>query len=392
MEFIQNKSHEASQELALKRGAFPNFSDSIYSDLKPIRNATTTTIAPTGTIGIIACASGGIEPIFALVYKREHCLDNEEMYEINPYFESIAKKEGFYSKELMDKISRHATVRDFKEIPKEIRKVFVTAHDISPEEHIKMQAAFQKWTDNAVSKTVNFPNSAVKEDVKKVYMLSYKTGCKGVTVYRDGSRKFQVLNIANKKEEKSEDMAEKKRPRKRPKKTTGFTFLMNTGCGRMYVTINEDDKGPCELFTQLGKSGACTSSQAEAIARLVSISLRSGIDQKSIIMQLKGIRCPNPILAEGGAILSCADAIAKALEAYDREKSVPALELENEKIAANDSHNTRPLYLDNNKSIKDSDENFSGGNPQCPDCGAMLTFSEGCSKCPSPSCGYSKCW
>ncbi|MDR3048723.1 MAG: vitamin B12-dependent ribonucleotide reductase [Elusimicrobiota bacterium] len=392
MEFIQTKSREASCELALRRGAFPNFSNSIFSNDKPIRNATTTTIAPTGTIGIIASASGGIEPIFGLVYKRENCLDNEEMFEVNPYFESIAKKQGFYSKELMDKIAKHGGVKDLKEVPKEIRKVFITAHDITPDEHIKMQAAFQKWTDNAVSKTVNFPYSATKEDVKSVYLLSYKTGCKGVTVYRDGSRKLQVLNIADKKDEKQDEVVKNKHPRKRPNKTTGSTFLMNTGCGRMYVTINEDDKGPCELFTQLGKSGACTSSQAEAIGRLVSISLRSGVDTQSIITQLKGIRCPNPIIAEGGAILSCADAIAKALESYVREKSMPALELIVEKaVNANEFiHSQSPTKESESedKAIK----NYSGGNPQCPDCGAMLTFAEGCMKCPDPACGYSKCW
>ncbi|MDR1696310.1 MAG: vitamin B12-dependent ribonucleotide reductase [Endomicrobium sp.] len=390
MGFIQSKSHEISEELALKRGAFPNFKQSIYGKGNPIRNATTTTIAPTGTIGIIASASGGIEPIFALVYKRANCLDDAEMYEVNPYFEKLAKEQGFYSAELMDKIAEKGSVLGLKEVPEKIKKVFVTAQDITPEDHIRMQAAFQKFTDNAVSKTVNFPNAATKEDVKKVYILSYKMGCKGVTVYRDGSRDLQVLNLANKKEAVpvQEEVKEKK-PRTRPKKTTGFTFLMHTGCGKMYVTINEDEQGACELFTQLGKSGGCTSSQSEAVARMVSLALRSGVNQQDIINQLKGIRCPSPTLAEGGAILSCADAVAKALEAYAKEKQTPALfveEVVNSEPYVQVAQDIRPSA----QYSSDSSNNFSGSCPECPECGSMLTFAEGCVVC--RDCGYSKCW
>ncbi|MCL2334723.1 MAG: vitamin B12-dependent ribonucleotide reductase [Endomicrobia bacterium] len=398
MGFIKTKSHEASEELALKRGAFPNFKNSIYGKGNPIRNATTTTIAPTGTIGIIASASGGIEPVFALVYKRAQCLDNEEMFEVNPLFEKTAKEHGFYSKELMDKIAEKGSVHGLKEIPEKIKKVFVTAQDITPEDHIRMQAAFQKFTDNAVSKTVNFPNAATKEDVKKVYILSYKMGCKGVTVYRDGSRDVQVLNLANKKENgQPVEMIKERKPRTRPKKTFGYTYLMHTGCGKMYVTVNEDEKGACEIFTQLGKSGGCTASQAEAVARLISLSLRSGIGEQDIINQLKGIRCPSPTLAEGGAILSCADAVAKALEAYTKEKMAPALftqevsasepyaQIEEQKVAVNENaHSAAKPYS------SDASKNFSGSCPQCPECGEMLTFAEGCVVC--RDCGYSKCW
>jgi len=389
MGFVQSKSHEASQELALKRGAFPNFKKSVYAKENPVRNATTTTIAPTGTIGIIASASGGIEPLFALVYKRAQCLDNEEMYEVNPYFEQLAKENGFYSTELMDKIAQKGSVHGLKEVPEKIKRVFVTAQDITPEDHIRMQAAFQKFTDNAVSKTVNFPNSATKEDVKKVYILSYKMGCKGVTVYRDGSRDVQVLNLANKKDGAVAGAAEvrEKKPRTRPKKTTGFTFLMHTGCGKMYVTINEDERGACELFTQLGKSGGCTASQSEAIARMISLALRSGINQQDVINQLKGIRCPSPTLAEGGAILSCADAVAKALEAYVKEKQAPALftqAIENSEPFPEAAPEQKEAYS------TDAKNNISGSCPQCPECGEMLTFSEGCVVC--RNCGYSKCW
>jgi ribonucleoside-diphosphate reductase alpha chain len=252
-----------------------------------------------------------------------------------------------------------------------------------------MQAAFQKFTDNAVSKTVNFPNSATKEDVKKVYILSYKMGCKGVTVYRDGSRDLQVLNLATKKEEKAADVSVKeKKPRTRPRKTTGFTFLMHTGCGKMYVTINEDEHGACEIFTQLGKSGGCTSSQSEATARLVSLALRSGVDQQEIINQLKGIRCPSPTLAEGGAILSCADAVAKALEAYNKEKQTPALFTE--AIISSEPYLPPVKEKPQSQYSSDASQNVSGACPECPECGSMLTFAEGCVVC--RDCGYSKCW
>ncbi|MDR0956903.1 MAG: vitamin B12-dependent ribonucleotide reductase [Endomicrobium sp.] len=384
MGFIQRKSHEASEELAMKRGAFPNFKKSIYAKIKPIRNATTTTIAPTGTIGIIASASGGIEPLFALVYKRAQCLDYEEMYEVNPYFEKLAKQKGFYSSQLIDRIAEKGSIRDFKEIPEDIRKVFVTSHDISPEEHIKMQAAFQKFTDNAVSKTVNFPNTATKEDVKKAYLLSYKLGCKGVTVYRDGSRNEQVLNLVKNKKKESVQ-SQKTQPRVRPTKTVGFTLLMHTGCGKMYVTVNEDNKGVCEVFTQLGKSGGCTASQSEAMSRLVSLALRSGINQNIIVNQLKGIRCPAPMLAEGGLILSCADAVAKALESYDKEKSSPNLFERINHVEKVDEHNYQENYY-----TSESCTNVSGACPQCPECGEMLNFSEGCGIC--RDCGYSRCF
>ncbi|OEG70146.1 ribonucleotide-diphosphate reductase subunit alpha [Candidatus Endomicrobiellum trichonymphae] len=385
MGFIQSKSRKASEELAFKRGPFPNFKQSIYAKESSIRNATTTTIAPTGTIAIIASASGGIEPIFALVYTRTHCLDNEDMYEVNPYFEKLAKENGFYSPELIDKISERGSIRGLKEIPEKIKKIFVTSHDITPEDHIKMQAAFQKFTDNAISKTVNFPNSAMKEDVKKAYILSYKMGCKGVTIYRDGSRNVQVLNLANKKEKHSQEALHEKKPRTRPKKTTGFTFLMHTGCGKMYVTVNEDDIGTCEVFTQLGKSGGCTSSQAEAISRLISLALRSGVDRQKIIDQLKGIRCPSPTITNGGVILSCADAVSKALEAYGKEIMVPALFAQ--EMPVPESYASKYIKKHYTSGLSG---NSSSVCPQCPECGEMLTFAESCVIC--RGCSYSKCF
>ncbi|MDR3112407.1 MAG: vitamin B12-dependent ribonucleotide reductase [Elusimicrobiota bacterium] len=394
--FIQSKSHEYSCELAAKRGAFPNFDKSIYAKGQPIRNATTTTIAPTGTIGIIASASGGIEPIFALVYKRSNCLDNEEMYEINPIFEKIAKEQGFYSTDIMEEVAASGSIANIKKIPEKIREIFVTSHDISAQKHIKMQAAFQKFTDNAVSKTINFPHSATKEDVKNAYLFAYANGCKGITVYRDGSRDMQVLNIAGSSKKISIDQSNQtqtaKKPRIRPKITKGFTFLMRTGCGKMYVTINEDDKGTCEIFTQLGKSGGCASSQAEATARLISIALRSGIEQKDVVTQLKGIRCPSPIIAKEGAILSCADAVAKAMEAYEKEKQNCNSSAVAKKVLTTfkKEHSLVSSQDNNQYYYENSYHNGNGACPQCPECGEMLVFSESCVTC--RGCGYSKCF
>jgi len=365
MSFIKKVAVETSEKIAQKRGPFPNFERSIFKNGKPRRNATLTTIAPTGSIGIIANASTGIEPVFALAYVRKNILGGEELFEINPYFKQALIEEGLYSKELIEEVIQKGSLKDIKGIPESFKKIFVTALDIPPEMHVRMQAAFQKYVDNAVSKTINLPNSATKEDVKKVFLLAYKLGCKGITVYREGSRSVQVLNIA-KKEEKV-----KLEPRTRPRVVSGKTIKMVTGCGNMYVTINEDEFGPCELFTSLGKSGGCTSSQSEAIGRLISLALRSGVKPEKVIEQLKGIRCPSPVIYQGESILSCADALAKALEIYIQEKNIPNLF---------DSIKTQKQQLTKNE---------LGINPQCPECGSILEIGEGCATC--RSCGFSKC-
>ena len=218
-------------------------------------------------------------------------------------------------------------MQGIEEIPEKWRKIFITAHDITPDWHVRVQAAFQKYTDNAVSKTVNFPNSATKEEVEKVYLQAYELGCKGVTIYRDGSRTEQVLNIGkvNRAEEKAFAVIDESllTPRARPSVIAGSTRKMTTGCGNLYVTINEDEHGLFEVFTQMGKAGGCSSSQAEAISRLISLSLRAGLDPKAIVKQLHGVRCPNPGWEKGGMILSCSDAIAKAMERYLLEKKTP---------------------------------------------------------------------
>lgn len=368
MGFIKKVAVETSEKLAAKRGPFPNFEKSIYKNGKPRHNATLTTIAPTGSIGIIANASTGIEPVFALAFVRKNILGGEELFEINPYFKQALIEEGLYSESLIKEVIEKGSLKDIKGIPESLKRVFVTALDIPPEMHVRMQAAFQKYVDNAVSKTINLPNSATKEDVAKVFLLAYKLGCKGVTVYRDGSRAAQVLNIAaTAKTQKEEKVMPE--PRVRPKVVTGKTVKMVTGCGNMYITINEDEFGPCEVFTLLGKSGGCTSSQSEAIGRLISLALRSGVKPEKVIEQLKGIRCPSPVIFQGESIYSCADALAKALEIYLQEKQEPSLF---EVVKATKKTNTD-----------------LGLNPQCPECGSKLEIGEGCATC--PSCGYSKC-
>ena len=374
MSFIREKARETSVELAEVRGTFPNFEDSIFNRAgQPrMRNATTTTVAPTGSIGIIAGCSSGIEPIFAISYISANVLNDEELVEVNPLFEKMAKDEGFYSKELMKKIAKKGSVQGMEEVPEHIQKLFVTAHDISPEWHIRMQAAFQKYVDNAVSKTVNFPNKATTKDIKKVYVLAYELGCKGVTVYRDGSRDKQVLNIGTVK-----GKTPVIKPRPRPSVMQGTTMRIETGCGRLYVTINEDDQGLFEIFAQMGKSGGCAMSQSEAVSRLISLALRAGVDTDAILKQLRGIRCPAPLLAKGGVVLSCPDAICKAIERHVKKKR----DFGEEEIIE------EATTLDN--FVKDRDAGNVVG--VCPDCGGPLIFEEGCAKCLNRSCGYTKC-
>ena len=361
--FISAEADKASIELGQERGAFPAFGGSIYDmpDGPHFRNASRTTIAPTGSLSIIANCSSGIEPLFALSYVR-HILEGEEFVEVNPYFEEAAKKGGFYSPDLMKQLAEGKRLKDIEEVPEEIKRLFITAHDISPEWHVKMQAAFQKFTDSAVSKTVNFPHDATPEDVARVYMLAYQEGLKGITIYRDRSRESQVLTIG----EGAKKAEGKLAPRKRPKVTRGVTERVNTGCGYIYVTVNFDSQGISEVFSTLGKAGGCAAAQLEAISRLTSLALRSGIDIDSIVKHLRGIRCPSIAWEQGHAILSCADAIASVLEKYIREKTT-----------------TNPNTPSQNPEMVKS---WAG---QCPECGGPLIYQEGCNIC--LACGFTKC-
>ncbi|MGK7346300.1 MAG: vitamin B12-dependent ribonucleotide reductase [Candidatus Nitrospinota bacterium M3_3B_026] len=381
MEFIDGESKKASMELARKRGAFPNFPGSIYD--KPgaprLRNATTTTIAPTGTISIIAGCSSGIEPLFALSFVRT-VMDKDRLVEVHPLFEKTASERGFYSDDLMEKVAYQGHIEDMEELPKDIREVFVTAHGVSPEWHIRTQAAFQKHTDNAVSKTVNFPREATKDDVRKVYTLAHQLGLKGVTIYRDGSRNEQVLTTgagraAEGAAPETAKAAGKVAVRPRPDTVYGLTQRITTGCGSMFITINMDEEGrPLELFSQLGKAGGCAASQTESIGRLVSLALRAGVDVSEIQKQLMGISCHQPAWDKGIRIASCADAIGKALGRLDESRGGKAR-------GASGNGAARPGALEANEAAK------SAG--ACPDCGSSLRYADGCLLC--SSCGYSKC-
>jgi ribonucleoside-diphosphate reductase alpha chain len=377
MSFIQDESKAASRELAEERGAFLNFEISEYAaqGYPPIRNATTTTIAPTGTISIIANTSSGIEPIFALAYVR-NVLDDSALIETNTLFEEKIRERGIYSDELMEQVAKTGSIQDRDDIPEDVRRLFVTSHDIDPEWHIRIQAAFQKYVDNAVSKTVNFSNKATVEDIEKVYTLAYQLQCKGVTVYRDGSRDTQVLEIQRAHEEAPADDegAQQLRPRPRKEVTWGSTRKMVTGCGSLYVTINEDEEGLFEVFATMGKSGGCAASQAEAVSRLISLSLRCGIEVDQIIKQLKGVRCPNQAWEKGGRIYSCSDAIAKALERHIGQDS---------RKTGTDQEIVKNLAETNGKG---SDTVIVG---VCPDCYGPLEFESGCSVC--RICGFSRC-
>jgi ribonucleoside-diphosphate reductase alpha chain len=366
---ISKAATEASKELAQERGEFPAFKGSIYdspSSFK-VRNATRTTIAPTGTLSIIAGCSGGIEPLFALSYTR-NILDGAHLVEVDHYFEEAAKKGGFYSEELIQKLAAGTSLHEIDDIPDNIRRVFVTAHDISPEWHVRMQAAFQESTNNAVSKTVNFPHEATKEDVAKVYRMAFELGLKGITIYRDGSREAQPMSTTRIEKKETEVAIT---PRKRAKVTSGATERVTTGCGYIYVTVNSDEQGLFEVFSTLGKAGGCATAQLEAICRLISLALRSGMDVSSIVKQLRGIRCPSIAWEEGKAILSCADAIASVLERHVQS-------------SADDSGNHSGTT---SKAVESGKVRNVAG--QCPECGGLLVYQEGCFIC--PACGYTKC-
>ena len=259
----KGKIEAKTKALAEERGVFKNFGKSVFKNRKTkrYRNATTTTIAPTGTLSILAGCSSGIEPLFALSFVR-NVMDNDKLLEVNPLFEKVARKRGFYTKELMDRIASSGSIMKMEEIPEDIRNVFVTAHDVTSEWHIRMQAAFQKYTDNAVSKTVNLPHDATEADVQKVYDLAFELSCKGVTIYRDGSKKNQVLSIRKQQQKESTPIGGVQR---RPDTLEGFTTRIKTGYGYLYVTVTEYDNKPFEVFATIGKSGRSTTAKTEAI-------------------------------------------------------------------------------------------------------------------------------
>ena len=429
MKFINEEGHKKSEELAIQRDPFPNWAHSIYADKKssafkarpssyayeggkPIRNSTVTTIAPTGTISIIGDCSSGIEPVFALAYihKAKSVGDQYRILTIaNQTFKEIAQREGFWSDDLSQKVMEHGSVRGLDDVPKEWQKIFITAPEIDPIIHVKMQAAFQKYTDNGVSKTINLPNSATVENVRTAYMMAYQTGCDGITIYRDGSKAVQVLNVSSTLNKSQQAAEESPVPvAERPMILRGRTYKISTPVGEAFITINRDEQdNPFEVFVTVGKGGMHTMADAEAMGRLVSLSLRLGknggsthpkeVAQK-IASQLKGIGGGSHVGFGKNRVMSLADAIAKVLA---EDLAVSGETEEVEQVPLNLTTNgemklevgNRHGKLDGEAGDETDSSHFSlltSNVDLCPDCGsASFVMEEGCKKC--HSCGYSMC-
>ncbi|UCC83188.1 MAG: vitamin B12-dependent ribonucleotide reductase [Gemmatimonadota bacterium] len=478
MQFVDEEAKVESERLAALRGVFPEWERSIWGPdatcaraaggnrvraERRLRNCNLTTVAPTGTISIIAGCSGGIEPLFAVAFMRNQA--GTLMPDVNDDFVALARRQGWYSDQLMERIACEGHIH-FDEVPEQVREVFVTAHDVSPERHVRMQAAFQRYVDSAISKTCNFPAAASPGYVRAIYELAYELGCKGVTVYRDGSREGQVLSTGKTAEavvnsfgnvknmssvsevgRKGEDVAGdagvaseaelgsleqaaenqqlraelellakdnerlkrelsakqgelmgKPFVRERPDKLRGVTRKMLSPLGTLYVTINEDEKGrPFEVFTTLGKAGGAAMADAEAISRLISLALRSGVPLSTISKQLRGISCDRAVGFGAKKILSVPDAVALAIEEYlvEKEGEQQVLPLTDPQTGSKGNGGTqsaeppkigRGLFDDPTKHFGRDIKAFI---ETCPDCGFSLQFAEGCMKC--TACGYSEC-
>lgn len=382
MKVIKQTAVSASQELARKRGAFPLWKQSIYKSGKPRRNSTVTTIAPTGSISIIAGASSGIEPLFAVAYQhkvKDESLDRTLTF-FNPQFETKATQMGILTDELRNEIAKKGTLQDIKEIPESLKKVFVTAHEIEPVWHIKAQAAFQKYTENAVSKTINLIGSATVEDVKQAYLLAWEQNCKGITVFRDGSKDKQVLNVGIGKTTDTEFA----KPWVRPVALVGSTFKIKTPVGTAFITVNRDENtNPVEVFINVGRAGSDVQAMAEALGRIISKSLKfaSTLSPRErafiIIDQLKGIGGRRSVGFGPNKILSLPDAVAVALSS-DLGIRLNGNGFETEVVVNGNGQEHEPLIM----------ENIVGDI--CPSCGSSsFVYEEGCSKC--HACGHSEC-
>lgn len=410
MEFIQKESDVASAKLAETRGVFPAFKGSIYDkpgEIKP-RNGARTTIAPTGTIAMLADASSGCEPLFALTYAK-NTIEGKRMFQTSPYFVEALKQHGIYSEELLEKIQNNGgSIQNIDSIPNELKRTFVIAGDITPQWHLKIQAAFQKYVDNAISKTINFSNDATIEDVRNAYLMAHDIGCRGITIYRDGSREKQVLEV--KKESSYYDKLDstsktqtvaisgeiiespvsqlpsipvKLKPR--PEVLNGRTHRITTPLGHAFISINEDTDGNIfEVFINVGHAGSDITADAEAIGRLVSMTFRipssyssDQIAQK-VIGQLRGIGGSGSTGFGANRVRSLADAVAKAIEKHQASKLSLEPEDEEETITIPETVSLFQI------------EDVSKQTDICPDCGsASLRYIEGCQKC--ELCGFSKC-
>ncbi len=418
MSFIKKEARKASINLAKKRGVFPAWKGSIYDPKSPyfcgeelrLRNGALTTIAPTGTISLLADCNSGIEPFFAISYVK-NTIEGKKLFVTNPFFLKVAQEEGFYSENLLEKIDKNnGSVRNIPEIPEKWQKVFVTAREISPEWHIKMQAAFQKHVDNAISKTINFPNEATVEDVRQAYFLVYSLGCKGITIYRDGSRVKQVLEV--KKEKSYFDQLQKdlvssqnlpgqngelsplngeKNPEyknffqgaiKAPEEAWGMRLKKKSDVGNVYTAVFRNKEGrPIEVFVTVGKSGGYVAGAAEVTGRLASLALKHGASLGEVASELIGISCGTPYGFGPNAVLSMFDAVGKSLFEISQNRQLSLIEENQPVLPPSDKKEDHFLYKEKESSLFAS----------CPDCGAKLVMIEGCVKCLNPLCGYSRC-
>ena len=415
MSFIRQEADATSEELARERGVFPAYEGSTYQKQgRLMRNACRLTVAPTGTISMIAGCSSGIEPLFSLCYHKHNILEGESLLYVDANFEQVATEDDFYSDELMKYLANGGSIQDRDDVPQWVKEVFVTAADISPRDHVLMQAAFQESVDAAISKTINFPNSATREDVRTAYLLAWELGCKGITVYRAGSREVEVLTSgvadsrlvgaavtatretaeANSIHPLGEGLATINGeqapsvlpvPKARPSQVQGVTDKVRTGHGNMYITINSREGQPFEVFSNLGKAGGCDSAQLEAISRLVSLALRSGIDPEQVTEQLRGITCC-PQWDGGTLVRSAPDAVALVLS---RHTSAPDNATVGVGFKPSPTEAT-PFAVQQGLFLKaEANSNGTISKARCPDCEGFLVHQEGCEMC--PACGYNRC-
>jgi ribonucleoside-diphosphate reductase alpha chain len=378
MGFVSEKGHDQSIRLAEERGPFPHWSRSMYRHGRPRRNATVTTIAPTGTISMIAGCSSGIEPVFALAF--EHRVKGPDGERVLPFFsetfERLARDQGFHSEGLMAEVARCGSLADVPGVPASARGVFKTAHEIDAAWHVRHQAAFQKHTDNGVSKTINLPESATEEDVAAAYRLAWDLGCLGITIFRDGSKGRQVLNVGL-RGEGYDPSATPRGVKPRPHSLTGATYRMETPIGTAFVTVNDNGGGePFEVFVQVGKAGSDTMAVAEALGRLISLVLRlpSPLTPRrrleEAISQLSRIGGGQPTGFGAAKVLSLPDALARTLAEH-----IGAPRGESARADAGEAAPADPL-----RRVGDL----------CRECGqATLVYEEGCKKC--LSCGFNEC-
>jgi len=391
MKFVTEKAKEATQELGKERGVFPEWENSVFAgtDYRP-RNMALTTIAPTGTISMIADASSGIEPLFSLGYQK-NTVEGKTLYMMNPIFVEELKKRNIYSEELMGKIVKNGgKLEGLEEIPADLEKIFRTALEISPEWHIKIQGAFQKYTDNAVSKTINFPRSATVEEVQKAYILAYSLGTKGITIYRSGSREKEVIQTV--KDDKGEEVkiVAKATKKKTPEAARGIRLRKACDVGRVYTSVFfEEGDGPVEVFVNLGKSGGYMAGSAEVTGRLASLALKYGATLEEVADELVGISCGQRVGFGNGTVLSMFDAVGKSLLEISQGEQLDLFEGEKTKIEMPKVKNGEQKNL--LAEIRSKQASEESAFTSCPECGSPLQAEEGCFKCSNAFCGYSKC-